>query len=288
MRPIYLLPGEASINDVASFVSAPAVGVYITDQLYLQGKYTIREAVTVMTNFSVCSLGFFGLLVSIVGKVELYPYVVISSFIIVFIMGAIVVRIWPLSKRPNVYVDGRKLTVEDIQKEKERSKGNIIARAFNRGIMAAGQFNPKKDIILGLFDALKFAQKIVAYVIAFATIALFLAEYTPLFIWLGKPMIPYLKILGMPNAEEIAPSTLIGIAEIALPPALIAGKDIALKSIYFIIVLTSVQIIFFSESAQAMLQCHLRFTVLELVIIFLERTIIAMPIIALFAHILFK
>lgn len=284
MRPVFRVPGGAAVDGIASFVSAPAVGVYLTSELYKQGTYTHREALAIITNFSVCSLGFFGLLVSIADCVELYPHAVLTSFVITFILAAIVIRIPPIATRPNTYFDGREQSSEDI--EKDHQAGNIFVRAFNAGVEASKQLQPR-DIIDGLWDALKFAQKIVAYVISIATIALILTEYTPLFTWLGKPMIPYLKLLGMPNAVEIAPSTLVGIAEIALPVMLLAGKEIAMKSVFFIIVLSTVQIIFFTESAQAMLESAIPLTVLDLVIIFLERTVIAMPLVALAAHLLF-
>ena len=143
-----------------------------------------------------------------------------------------------------------------------------------------------RDIIDGLWDALKFAQKIVAYVISIATIALILTEYTR--IYMARQAYDSIsKIIRMPNAVEIAPSTLVGIAEIALPVMLLAGKEIAMKSVFFIIVLSTVQIIFFTESAQAMLESAIPLTVLDLVIIFLERTVIAMPLVALAAHLLF-
>ncbi len=91
----------------------------------------------------------------------------------------------------------------------------------------------------------------------------------------------------MPNAAEIAPSTLVGISELALPVMLIAGKNIAVQSVFFITVLSTVQIIFFTESANAMLETSIPLSVLDLVIIFLERTIIAIPLVALASHLLF-
>lgn len=50
MRPVYKVPGEAAVDGIASFVSAPSVGVYFTNQLYQQGVYTQREALAIMTN----------------------------------------------------------------------------------------------------------------------------------------------------------------------------------------------------------------------------------------------
>ncbi len=284
MRPVFRVPGEAAVDGIASFVSAPAVGVYLTSQLYEQSVYTEQEATAIITNFSVCSLGFFGVLVSVANVVDLYPQVVLTSFIITFILAAIVIRIPPISKKKTVYANGK---VQNIHEKKEDEfKGNLISKAFALALKTASGLTIK-TVYIALWEALKFAQKIVAYVITIATVTMLITHYTSLFTWLGKPMIPLLQLLGMPNAAEIAPSTIVGIAEIALPVMLLAGKDIALQSVFFIIVLSTVQIIFFTESAQAMLQSGIPVTALDLVIIFLERTIIAMPMVALAAHLLF-
>ena len=53
MRPVFRVPGGAAVDGIASFVSAPAVGVYLTSELYKQGTYTHREALAIITNFSV-------------------------------------------------------------------------------------------------------------------------------------------------------------------------------------------------------------------------------------------
>jgi nucleoside recognition membrane protein YjiH len=124
-------------------------------------------------------------------------------------------------------------------------------------------------------------------VIPVATIALVLAEYTQIFVYLGKPMIPYLNLLGIENAVEIAPSTLIGITEMALPIMIIAGQNIAVSSLFFIVVLSAVQIIFFAESVPAMLRTNVPVRVVELVILFILRTMFAIPIIALITKLIF-
>lgn len=282
MRPLFKLPGQAAIDGLTSFVSAPAVAVYITDTLYQQGVYTEKEAITVLTNFSVCSIGFFGVLVSIADIVDLYPQVVLTSLIITFIMSMIMIRIPPISRKKNVYATGETKQVEDESPETD----NLFSRAFSAAIDTSSELTVKA-FWMSLWDAIKFAQKIVSYVISIAVLALIIAEYTPVFVWLGKPIVPLLKLVGLPNAVDIAPATLVGIADMALPAMIIAGKDIALKSVFFITVLSTVQIIFFTESANAMLETAVPITILDLLIIFLIRTIIAIPLVAVAANLLF-
>ena len=284
MRPLYRLPGRCAVDAVASFVCAPAVGVFITNKLYLNGDYTQREASTITTNFSVCSLGFFAVLTSIAGINHLLPQVIISSLIITFVMGMIVVCIPPLSNKKNIYIDGREQNEEDRMSVK--FDGDIFKKAVQAAIDKAGETNINA-ISKGLWEVVTFAQKITAYVVSIAVIALAIATYTPVFKWIGIPIAPVLSILGLPNAAEIAPATLVGITEIALPVLLIAGQNIAEMSLFFITVLSTVQIIFFTESANAMLEADIPVNFVELVTIFLIRTVIAVPLVAIAAHILF-
>ena len=145
---------------------------------------------------------------------------------------------------------------------------------------------PYSIFVTSIPGVLSFTVKIVTFVQALATIALFISNYT-FFDWIGMPMVPYLELCQMPDAAAIAPATLVGIAEIALPVMTIAGMKIAPMSIFFVIVLSTVQIIFFTESANAMMQSDLNLKFPELVLIFLIRTLIAIPIVAVFAHVLF-
>ena len=80
---------------------------------------------------------------------------------------------------------------------------------------------------------------------------------------------------------------LVSIAEIALPAIIISGADVDPMAVFFVCTLSSVQIIFFTESANAMLESDIPLTVRDLVVVFLLRTLVAMPMVALATHLLF-
>ena len=275
MRKVFKLPGQSA---------APAVGVFMTDRLYHENVYTHKEACCVATNFSVVSLGFFALLVTITDTQYMYGKVVISSLVIVFILAAIVIRIPPLSRKKDRYYNGVEQTAA-MRKSSKYSK-DTMKKAVAASTTKVSQ-TPYSIFVTSIPGVLSFTVKIVTFVQALATIALFISNYTPFFDWIGMPMVPYLELCQMPDAAAIAPATLVGIAEIALPVMTIAGMNIAPMSIFFVIVLSTVQIIFFTESANAMMQSDLNLKFPELVLIFLIRTLIAIPIVAVFAHVLF-
>jgi len=287
MRPIFRLPGRAAVDCLASFVSAAAVGVYFTDRAYQMKIYTEREAYAVMTCWSVCSLGFFAVIVSIAGIEHLYAKTVITSFILCIILSLICVRIWPWAKRPQTFIDGIEQTAQ-MREEKQKPEGGRLNLAVTDGLARVSGFT-KVKFVAEAKEALAFTQKIVAYVAAIATIALVLAEYTPVFTWIGYPMIPILRVLGFNTVEAavMAPATLVGISEIAMPAILVAGTGISEKALFFICVLSTVQIIFFTESANAMLESKVKMNIGNLSLVFLIRTLLCMPLLAIACMFLF-
>src|SRR5690625_8043565 len=81
---------------------------------------------------------------------------------------------------------------------------------------------------------------------AIGTIATILAEYTPLFTWLGMPFVPVLNLLQIPEAAEAAQTVVVGFADMFLPAIL--GSGIETEMTRFIIACLSVtQLIYLSE-----------------------------------------
>ncbi len=283
MRPVYRLPGHAAVDGIASFVCAAAVGIFLTNKLYLGKLYTKREACSIATNFSVCSLGFFLVLVDW-GKIpHLYGEVILTSFIVVFILAAIMVRIPPLSRIPQEYVDG---TSPSEKSDDVHYTKNVLQRALEKACKKAEE-TPNGIIWNSFIASAIFAARIAGYILSIATISLFLAEKTPIFTYIGIPMIPILELLGIPDAAAIAPSILVSITEIAMPVLLIAGKGLSDAAVFFVVVLCTTQIIFFTESANAIIESSIPISIGKLVLIFLIRTFLAMPLVAIATHILF-
>lgn len=283
MRPVYKLPGQAAVDAVTSFVAAPAVGIFLTDKLYKNGIYTEREAATIATSFSVCSLGFFALLASIGNIMEYLPHMIIVSFLINFILAALMARIPPLSNKKDVYFNGEMQMPADL---KNTSNEPMFKLACTYAIEKVS--NLKLATLLKSFkEVVVFAQKIVAYVVVIATAALVIATYTPVFDYLGLLVKPLIELMQLPDADKIAPTVLVSIAEIAMPAILIAGEEVSKMSVFFVCTLSTIQIIFFTESANAILESSIPLTILNLVVIFLLRTIIAIPFVALATHFIF-
>ena len=123
-------------------------------------------------------------------------------------------------------------------------------------------------------------------VMTLATAALIIAEYTPIFNIISYPIIPILNLLQIPEAAAAAPTIIVGFADMFLPAVI--GQSITSELTRFIIVSLSVtQLVFMTETGPVIFRSNLKINFVELFIVFIERTIITLPIIVLIAHLFF-
>ncbi len=280
MRPLFKLPGAAAINCLSSYVVSAAVGVYMTDQYYENGTYSRREAVSAAACFSTISVGYVGVLCSLGGIDHMYGLMLGLTFFMVLVMTAITVRIPPLSRFPEEYAKGAGAAASAVQEG-----GGRFERAVRAAALRSREFNARA-FADSLANSLRFSQKIIAYMIPIVIVTLSLVHLTPLFTWLGKPIAPVLSLLGVPEAEAAAPAVLLGFIEVSLP-AISVSAVTAEPAIFFVVLLSISQIIFMTEAGNAMLGAKFKTGFLDLVFIFIVRTVIAVPIIAGIMHLLY-
>ncbi len=289
MRPLFKVPGKAALDATASFVSSSSLGVLITNRLWRKNVYTDKEMVSIMTGFSAVSIGFAYLVIETAGMAHEFIKIYALSFVLVFIMAAIMIRIPPISKKADTFHDGRLQTDSD-RHEGTRYSLKTIPTGFVRAVKRAGiSKGPVIDIKNSLLDSLLVLPQVLTMLSAIGVSAMILAEYTPVFTWLGYAFRPLLTILAIPNASEIAASMPIGLAEMFLPVLIIQNKVgiLSEQARAFVCIVSMVQIIFFSETATVMLATKSPIKFREIVICFLERTVIAIPLAAACIHLFF-
>ncbi len=289
MRPIFKVPGRSAVNAIASFVSSSSVGVLITSKLYKDGVYTDKEATIIATGFSAVSVGFAYMVIDTAKLSEKFIPIYFSAMFITLIVSFFMSRIPPLSKIPSIYKNG-KVQGEDDLENKTNSEDGIIKlgmeRAIKKAFVAPSLF---KEIKSSLIDGYFVLPKVVSLLTAVGTLAMIIANYTPIFSWIGLAFEPILKILQVPDAAIIAPSLPVGIAEMFLPVLMIADKVDFLTeaSRYMVVTVSMVQIIFFSETVVVIMSTKIPINLKQLIICFFLRTIIAIPITAIFMHLMF-
>nr|WP_246258529.1 YjiH family protein [Kroppenstedtia pulmonis] len=281
MRPIFTLPGRSSIDCLASWLGDGTIGVLLTNKQYEEGFYTKREAAVIGTTFSVVSITF---TIVILKQVKLehlfFPYyltIALAGLAAALIMP----RIPPLSRKPDTnYDQATEKADETIPSHTTPFRWGLrqaASRAQNNRFVevAKGGVQNVLDMWLG----------VIPVVMTFGTVALVLAEYTPVFRYLGTPFVPLLTLLQVPEAGEAAQTMVVGFADMFLPAVI--GSGIESELTRFVIACVSVvQLIYMSEVGGLLLGSKIPVNVWDLIVIFLLRTLITLPIIVLMAHLI--
>lgn len=286
MRPLFKLPGRSSIDCITSWLGDGTLGIILTNKQYEDGFYTKREAATISTTFSAVSITF-SLIVfqtANIASVSFIPFYLTVSF--AGIVAAIIVpRIPPLSRKSDTYYNDTKAknTSEEIPEEY-----NALSWGYKNALEKANENSSIMSFILdGFKNVLDMWIAVLPVVMCMATLALIIAEFTPIFKILGLPFIPVLELLQVPQAKEAAQTFVVGFADMLLP-ATLAAKSVTNEMTRFIIACVSVtQLIYMSEVGGVLLGSKIPVSVKELLIIFIERTLVTLPIIVLIANLIF-
>jgi len=287
MRPLFKVPGKAALDAVSSFVSSSSLGVLITNRLWKRNVYTEKEMVAIMTGFSAVSIGFAYMVINTAKLGDHFVKVYAISFVLVFIIEMITVRIPPISKKKDVYYSGHVQT-EAERKNDTKFSFSLLPLGINRAVKRAYiAKNVSVEVKNSLKDSLLVLPQVLTMLSAIGVSGLILAEYTPVFKWLGYIFQPLLVLFQIPDVSAIAPSIPVGIAEMFLPVLVMMGSGVTVcvKARAFVVLVSMVQIIFFSETVMLATKSPIKFW--EIVVCFLERTIIAIPLASLVVHILF-
>ncbi|WP_084782389.1 YjiH family protein [Bacillus niameyensis] len=284
MRPIFKLPGRSSIDALASWLGDGTIGVLLTSKQYEEGHYTKREAAIIGTTFSVVSITFSIVVLKQVGLMDYFVPYYFSITLSGVIAAIILPRIWPLSKKPDTFVDG---TANDAARELVPNGYTSLEYGLEQAQLQAQKSNSiKKFFMDGSKNILDMWIGVTPVVMSLGTLALIIAEYTPVFQWLGVPFIPLLELLGIPEAQAASQTLVVGFADMFLPSILAEGIESDMTR--FIIASVSVtQLIYMSEVGGLLIGSKIPVGMKDLIIIFLLRTIITLPIITLIAHFIF-
>ncbi|TDL33020.1 YjiH family protein [Jeotgalibacillus sp. S-D1] len=284
MRPLFTLPGRSSIDTLASWLGDGTIGVLLTSKQYEEGFYSKREAAVIGTTFSIVSITFSIVVIEEIGLgsyfVPFYLTVTLAGIVAAFIMP----RIPPLSLKKKTYITE---AAEDADLEKIPDGKSRMQHGTEMALAAAKRNNSvKKFVVDGSKNILDMWMGVAPVVMAFGTIALILAEKTSTFVILGAPFVPILELLQIPDAAEAAQTMVVGFADMFLPA--IIGQDIPSELTRFVIAAVSVtQLIYMSEVGGLLLGSRIPVSFIDLVLIFILRTLITLPIIAGVAHLLF-
>lgn len=282
MRPIFTLPGRSAVDCMASWLGDGTIGVLLTSKQYEDGYYNEREAAVIGTTFSFVSITFSLIVIAQVGLGHMFPQFYLTILIAGFVAAVVMPRIPPLSRKSNSFYCEGKDNKEDIPAEY-----SAITWGTTLAVDRAKQNSSLKQILVeGIENVLDMWLGVAPVVMTIGTIGLILATYTPIFKWLGTPFIPLFNLLQIPEAAMASQTVVVGFADMFLPTVI--GATIQSEITRFVIACLSVtQLIYMSEVGGLLIGSKIPVSMKDLILIFLERTLITLPIITLMAHIFF-
>ena len=279
VRPLFRVPGRASVDLIASWFGASNAAVILTREQYMKGFYTKREAGYIMTNFSLVSIPFCLLIADTIGIAYLFPAFYLCICVVGIALAVILCRIPPITKIPDTYQEqvGKQIS-EDVPSDK-----GLRAHAVELSCTRADTFGVKTVVSGGMEVVMGMLFDLIPIVLSWGTIALIIATYTPVFDIISYPMGLFMQLLGVEEAFAVAPATLVGFTDMFIPALLIGGIQ-SVKTKFIIGVLSLVQIIYLTEVGAIIIKSEIPLNLWKLFVLFLERTVIALPIIVLFAN----
>jgi len=281
MRPIFNLPGRSALDCVASWLGDGSIGVLLTSKQYEEGFYSKREATVIATTFSAVSITFSLVVISEVGLDHMFlPFYLVATAAGI-VCAIIVPKLPPLSKVPDTYntkvphrediPDGMTAPQYGLKLALEKAEHAPSIKAFFKE---------------GMENVLEMWFGTLPVILAMGTIALIVAEFTPFFKLLGLPFIPLYTLLQVPEAQAASQTVIVGFADMFLPSVIASSIESELTR--FVVAATSVsQLIYMSEIGSIIMGSKIPVSLKDLFIIFIERTVVSIPVIALFAHLLF-
>ena len=284
MRPIFTIPGRAAVDCMTSWIGDGTLGVMLTANQYEGGYYSKREAAIIATTFSAVSITFSIVVLAQVGLMEYFGLYYLLICAVGVVCAIIIPRIPPLSlKKDEFLVEGKAM-------------GETLPEGFNSSI-AYGFYLAKKRVAEhrgveqffenGLKNATGMWFGVLPVVMCIGTISLVLANTTPIFKILGTPFLPLLNLLDVPEAVEVSKTMIVGFTDMFTPSILAASAITSPMSKFIVAVISVTQLIYLSEVGGLILGSKIPVNLPELFIIFLERTIISLLIVAPVAHLIF-
>ena len=280
MRPLFTLPGRASLDCIASWVGSSLTGALLTSTQYKDGYYTKREACVIMTCFSTAAFSFIFILTRVCGLEAYFLPSVLTIYAAVIPCAILLPRVYPLSKQKDEYSKEQPEIREEIPQGMSKSRW-----ALQCAVEKADEMTVKKFLVKGVQTIASVWFDVLPMVMFVAATGMIINEYTPVFKILTIPFVPLLNLMGFAEAEVAAPMLLTGFLDQFLPVSM-AGAITAIDTRFFVFCMAIAQIIYLSEIGVMMIRSKLDFNLGKIFLVFLERTLLSMPIIWIMTRLL--
>lgn len=281
MQTIWKTPGRSAVDAVASFMGSTAVGLLITNEMYTNRKYNTREAGIIATGFSTVCVSFFVMVAKTADIMHLWTPFFFVSLVVTFGVTAIVARLYPIKKLPETYYQ------ELPGYPEEKLEGNLIVGAWKEGLKTCRNAGPVlPNIARNVKNSFGLVFEVLPNFMSIGLIALILADYTPVFDWLGYLFYPLTMLLRIPEPLLAAKAAFLGLAEMYLPVLVVTKAPEMTR--FIISVMSITQVLMFSTTIPCIVATEIPISIKDMVIIWLERTILSFLFIVPIAYVILR
>lgn len=277
MRPLFKTPGKSAVDAVASFVGSYSIALLITNKVFKDGQYTIKEAAIIATGFSTVSTTFMIIVAKTLGLMDRWNFYFWTTMLVTFAVTAITARLYPLNRLKDEYVG--------TGNPEKTIHGNLLKHAVASGFEGSSRALPVwQNVYENLRDGFRMTMGILPTILSIGLLGLVLARFTPLFDVMGYAFLPWTLLGGIPDAMLAAKGCAVELAEMFLPALLTA--DAAPLTRYVMGVISVSSIMFFSASIPCILSTEIPLKIKDLLIIWYQRTAISVLLAAAIGHFL--
>jgi len=315
IRFLFTLPGRSSIDLMGSWFSSSAAGVIITRDQHEKGFYTGREAASICVNFTFVSLPFTFVIAEWVGLTPHFWLFYLVICVTVILLAVVMPRIWPLRGLRDEYLPEVGKQIEEEPSENT----SLFKQATTLASCKASEATAGGVIKSGLSNWLNIFMDLIPVILAWGAIALVMHENTPIFEWISTPFGWLLGALGVEGAMDYAPAAIVGFIDMFIPAILLSGTEnyyticeacyaaygyyavaceyycnihafftVPAQTRFILGALSIVQIIYLAETGILILKSKIPLNIGHLAIVFVMRTVFALPVIVLLTRLLFN
>ena len=284
MRPLFKIPGRAAVDCITSWIGDGTLGVMLTANQYEGGYYSAREASIVSTTFSAVSITFSIVVLAQVGLMDYFGVYYLLICAVGIVCAIILPRIPPLSLKKDEYTVPGRAMAETLPEGYTSSVQYGLDLAIQRVDEHRG---PIQFLENGVKNSAGMWFGVLPVVMCIGTLALVLSNNTQIFEILGMPFMPLLQFLQVPEAEAVSKTMIVGFTDMFTPSIIAAATITSDMSRFIVAVISVTQLIYLSEVGGLILGSKIPVNIVELFVLFLERTIISLLIVAPLAHFVF-
>lgn len=220
---------------------------------------------------------------STAGVAAYFPTMYLLLIALGVFLAVVTPRIYPLKQLKDDYYLGKK---NPFSSDKKAEGCSTLYYAVQQGTVTAEKFGVSSVLESGNEVLKTVCFSLLPMVIAWGTLGLVLVEFTPIFEWIAMPIQWIFQAFGIEHAGVAASASLVGFIDMFIPSLLVAGLE-SIQTRFIIATLSLIQIIYITEVGAVIIQTGIGVDFKKLAIIFLERTVLSLPIIVFVAKWLF-